>query len=284
MVPELRPRGIGEMLDLAVALYRARFGQLALLAATVVVPVQVLSTIVLLSAQPTSLDVSVAGTTSPQYDTSSVLVGLAASLVVLFVGFVSNTFVIGVCARPVADAYIGHESTSTRGRIGGRGFGAVLAGATLVALCEIVGFGFCGFGTFVVAAFLAVALPALVLERVGPGAAIGRSLKLTKSYFFRVLGLIISAQLLVSVVNLGLAFALRAFLLSGASVTVNVIAQGIAGTIAAVLTTPLLATVAVVCYFDARIRNEGFDVQLLLQRNDARHAAARAAVQPAPAR
>ena len=39
MVPELRPRGIGEILDAAVALYRARFGQLIRYSAIVVVPV-----------------------------------------------------------------------------------------------------------------------------------------------------------------------------------------------------------------------------------------------------
>ena len=33
MVPDLRPRGIGEILDSAVALYRARFTKLALVAA-----------------------------------------------------------------------------------------------------------------------------------------------------------------------------------------------------------------------------------------------------------
>ena len=52
MVSELRPRGIGEILDTAVALYRARFRKLTLVTATVVIPVQVLSALVLLSAQP----------------------------------------------------------------------------------------------------------------------------------------------------------------------------------------------------------------------------------------
>src|SRR6478672_8668510 len=162
MVPELRPRGIGEMLDLAVALYRARFTRLIGLAAFVVVPVQVLSTIVLLSAQPDSLRVNVAGTTSPSYDNNA-LVQLAATFLVLFVGFASNAFVIGVCARPVADAYIGHESAWKRGTIGGRGAGAVVACASLIAVCEMLGVALCGVGLLAAATFFAVAIPALVL-------------------------------------------------------------------------------------------------------------------------
>ena len=48
-----------------------------------------------------------------------------------------------------------------------------------------------------------------------------------------------------------------------------VIGQSIANTIAGVLTTPFVATAIVVLYFDLRIRDEAFDVQLLMQRNDA---------------
>ena len=41
-----------------------------------------------------------------------------------------------------------------------------------------------------------------------------------------------------------------------------------------VLTGPIqVATAVVVLYFDLRIRDEAFDVQLLMQRNDARIAA-----------
>ncbi len=39
---------------------------------------------------------------------------------------------------------------------------------------------------------------------------------------------------------------------------------------AGILTTPFVATAIVVLYFDLRTRDEGYDVQLLMQRNDAR--------------
>ena len=78
MVSELRPRGIGEILDSAVALYRARFTRLVKVAAIVVVPVQALSAIVLLSAQPDHYSLSVTGAVTPQYDSNSVALQLAA--------------------------------------------------------------------------------------------------------------------------------------------------------------------------------------------------------------
>src|SRR4051812_27920666 len=124
MVPELRARGIGEMLDLAVALYRARFLRLVGLTAIVVVPVEIFSTLVLLSAQPDRVTTNVFGGSSIQTDTGSAFLYLAATLVVAFVSYVSSAFVIGVCARPIADAYTDASGTWARGTIGGRGFWA----------------------------------------------------------------------------------------------------------------------------------------------------------------
>jgi len=270
MVPELRARGIGETLDVAVSLYRARFGRLIALAAIVVVPVQALSVIVLLSAQPDHVDVNVFGSTSPQYDTKNALVQLAANLTVLFIGYVSTAFVIGVCARPAADEYVGETGTWKRGSIGGRGFMAVLGAAILVSLCQIGGFFACFVGYFVALAFFAVAMPACVLERVSPGRALGRSFNLTKTHFFRVLGAVLAAQLLSSVLNVGLSVGIAVLFRNTAGGSGQIIAQGLASAVSATITAPLIATVAVVIYFDCRIRDEAFDVQLLMQRNDAR--------------
>src|SRR5262249_27403474 len=113
MVSELRPRGIGEILDTAVALYRARFRKLMLVAATVVIPVQVLSALVLLSAQPDSYDnLNFTGSVSPHYDSNSAAIGFAAFLVITVVNLLSTAFIVAVCTRIVADAYIDRDSTA----------------------------------------------------------------------------------------------------------------------------------------------------------------------------
>ena len=80
MVPELRARGVVETLDLAVALYRAQFLRVLVRAACVMVPVQALSTVILLSAQPTGYTVNFAGQPSAQSDTRSALLLLTATL------------------------------------------------------------------------------------------------------------------------------------------------------------------------------------------------------------
>ena len=285
MVQELRPRGIGEMLDAAVALYRSRLRRLLTVTAAVVVPVQILSTIVLLSAQPDGFSPNFTGGLSPRYDSGSAAAQLAAYLVILLVGLISTAFVTAVCTRIVADAYIERPAGDADAvRLAAGRIFAVAGVSLLVAMAQVAGLLFCLVGVIVPITLFAVAVPALVLEGVGVFRALGRSIELTKTHFLRVLGLVLTAQLLGIVVNLGLAAAVAALLRTGGGTTALVISQGIASTVAAVLTTPFIAAAIVSCYFDLRIRNEAFDVQLLMQHNDARHAAAHAAVPPAAAR
>jgi hypothetical protein len=271
MVSELRPRGIGEILDSAVVLYRARFTKLVRVAACVVIPVQALSALVLLSAQPDHFTLNVTGTVSPQYDSNSVALQLGAVVVITIVSVLSTALIVAVCARVVADAYIGRSSGAREAATAVRPRVFALIGTSLIVLIsEGIGFVFCFVGALVPLTFFAVALPVLILEGVGISAAIGRSVTLTKAHVMHVLGLVLTAQLLAAVVNGALAEAVSLLLRSGGSTVAIVIAQSIANTIAGVLTTPFIATATVVLYFDLRIRDEAFDVQLMIQRNDAR--------------
>jgi hypothetical protein len=271
MVPELRPRGIGEILDSAVSLYRARFKKLTLVAAAVVVPVQVLSALVLLSAQPDRFSLNVTGTVTPQYDTKSVAVQLAAVIVVAIVGVLSTALIVGVSTRIVADAYIGRSSETREAvkAVRPRVF-ALIGLSLLILLCDGIGLAFCFVGVLFPLTLFAVALPVLILEGVGVTAALGRSIALTKAHAMHVLGLVLTAQLLAAVVNGALAAGVNLLLRTGGSTAAVVVGQSIANTIAGILTTPFAATAIVVLYFDLRIRGEAFDVQLLMQRNDAR--------------
>jgi hypothetical protein len=271
MVSELRPRGIGEILDSAVALYRARFTKLVRVAACVVVPVQVLSALVLLSAQPDRFTLNVTGTVSPQYDSNSVALQLGAVVVVTIVSVLSTALIIAVCTRVVADAYIGRSSGARDAARAVRPRVLALVGTSLLVLiCEGIGFLFCFVGALVPLTFFAVALPVLILEGASVSTAIGRSVTLTKGHVMHVLGLVVTAQLLGAVLNGALAQGVSLLLRTGGSTTAVVIGQSLANMIAGVLTTPFIATATVVLYFDLRIRDEAFDVQLLIQRNDAR--------------
>jgi hypothetical protein len=273
VIPELRPRGIGEMLDAAVTLYRARFTSLMFVSAIVVIPVQILSSLVLLSARPDNFGYSF-GTTGPQYESNPAL-QLGATITVLIVNVASTAFVVGACTRIVAEAYIDQSATSQQA-LGnaGRRFFAILGVSLIVAVAQFIGVFACFVGTFVPMALFAVAVPALILERIGVSLSLGRSVNLVKSHFWRTLGLVVTAQFLTTIVSFGLTIAAELFIRGDSSSTSGIIAQGLAAAIAALLTTAFVATATVVLYFDLRIREEAFDVQLMLQRDDARFATA----------
>jgi hypothetical protein len=271
MVSELRPRGIGEILDSAVALYRSRFTRLIRIAAFVVVPVQVLSALVLLSAQPDHYSLTVTGTVSPQYDSNSFAVQFAATIVIAVIGVLSTALIVAACTRVVADAYIGQSSEAGEAyrAVRPRVF-AIIGTSLIVLISESIGLLFCFVGALVPLTFFAVALPALILEGIGVSAAIGRSVTLTKTHVMHVVGLVLTTQLLAVTLNFALAQAAGLVLRSGGGTVAIVIARSVANTISGVLTTPFVATAIVALYFDLRIRDEAFDVQLLMQRNDAR--------------
>jgi hypothetical protein len=263
VVPDLRPRGIGEILDAAVVLYRARFGQLVRYAAIVVVPVQLLLMIVLLSAQPDHFSLTLNGNATPQFQTDRAQLG--ATFVVLLVGVLTHAFVAAVTTRVVADEYIDlKEPPGQAARTATRRFFAVLAVGILVGLCELVGLLFCFVGSFAAQALFAVAIPVVILERKRVFAAMGRSVQLTRSHFWHVLGLILAASLLSALLNVALAAGLNFWSARGASPTALVVAQGLANTIAALITAPFVAAAIVALYFDLRIRDEAFDVQMAI--------------------
>jgi hypothetical protein len=206
---------------------------------------------------------------------------LAATFIVAILPLLASAFVVAACARIVADAYSGRPDPGTAAtREAGRRLLAIIGLEILVLLCDALGFLACGIGVVVPITWFAVAMPALILERATVGGAMSRSFNLTKTHFFRALGLVLSVQLLTIVISVGLAAGVNLILHQGASASSAVIAQGIANIIATTLTTPFAATAIVVLYFDLRIRDEGFDVQLMMQAVDDRHATARAAFVP----
>ena len=103
MIPELRPRSVGEVLDAAVLLYRARFGALMKAAAIVVIPLTVLILLIQLSALPDEFTVGLTGEATPVYGShTDELVALAAIVTTLFISAVMTTFVSAATTRPCA--------------------------------------------------------------------------------------------------------------------------------------------------------------------------------------
>lgn len=138
----------------------------------------------------------------------------------------------------------------------------VLAGLVVLAPLTVM------IGLPVLYVFLVFTAHAAVVEKLGSGAAIGRSFRLVKSRFWPLLGLGIVFGLLMSVlfgvINLLIALPLGFFTFAGGGtwlIWVTALLQGVLG---ALLTT--LNTVGItLAYFDTRIRTEGYDLEMMAQ-------------------
>jgi hypothetical protein len=120
---------------------------------------------------------------------------------------------------------------------------------------------------------LSLATPAVVLERQGPARALARSWRLVRRSFWRVLGILLLAAIVVAVASfiLQLPFSIIGALAGAsggvfglpAARTLTAVIVGAVGTVVAgALTRPISAGVTVLLYVDMRMRKEGLDLAL----------------------
>ena len=134
-----------------------------------------------------------------------------------------------------------------------------------------------GIAAFWVTVWLSImfslSVPVVVLERQGPVTALARSWRLVRRSFWRVLGILLLAGVVVSVAAfvLQLPFSLLEALAGGsggvfgltASRSVAaVIIGGVGSIVAGAVTRPISAGVTVLLYLDMRMRKEGLDLAL----------------------
>jgi hypothetical protein len=120
---------------------------------------------------------------------------------------------------------------------------------------------------------LSLATPAVVLERQGPARALARSWRLVRRSFWRVLGILLLAGIVVAIASfiLQLPFTIIGALAGGsggvfglpATQTLAAVIIGAVGSIVAgAVTRPISAGVTVLLYLDLRMRKEGLDLAL----------------------
>jgi hypothetical protein len=121
----------------------------------------------------------------------------------------------------------------------------------------LIGIGFVLFivpGLYFVARFFAVR-QTIVLEDTGAFAALGRSGILSKNNKLHILGALILVVILTTVVNIGAVMLIN---LQPSKVITNVLATALT-----IVVYPIIPITETLLYFDARVRNEGFDVEYL---------------------
>jgi hypothetical protein len=269
MSAALRPLGVGESLDAAIKIYRSTWRALFKVVAVVILPTSVLVALVQLSAgssRTLQLNPST-GTAADTIDGSRLAIFLGANIVVVVLTFVAGQLATAGSLRIVAGAYLGETPSWTQSlRFAVSRLGALVVLAIAVLVCELVGLLFCIVpGVWLWGSF-GVAVPALLMEGIGPFKAMGRSFNLVRKRFWPVFGALALATILTFLISGALGGVLLGVTLgTGGNEVASAVASTAVTFLSSLVTTPFVAAVSVVVYVDLRVRKEGYDLWLLAQ-------------------
>jgi hypothetical protein len=263
--PRLRPLSLGETLDVSIKICAANWRTLGKTVLVIVVPVEVLSTLVAADVTRSSFDFSTSSTETTSQsvdDLNQQLGGLAISSVLRLLALL---LVSAACFRVIAQAYLG-ETTDWRGSLAfalrrawpllwlGLLYLLIVTGGLLLVIVGAIWF-------FVAFAFW---IPALFVEGLRGGRALGRSYELVKGRWWRTFGVLAVGFLLGTFVSSLVQAVFVAGILAGADNDALVLVLStIAGIVGLAISTPFQAAIVAVVYFDLRVRKEGFDLELL---------------------
>ena len=117
--PQLRPLGIGEILDVGLKIYFRNWLTLFKIVVFIVLPAEILANVIEISALPSGTTVDSGGTfggpfggsvttegTISRHDAITFVVGY---VIAILINFVAGRFAQAGCFRAVADAYLGEE-------------------------------------------------------------------------------------------------------------------------------------------------------------------------------
>jgi hypothetical protein len=255
--PVLRPLGVGEILDTALAVYRRHAFSLWRVVAVVV-------------ALPAALNgaLAVAEKQVRDSDGSSGSLLLLESLVLL-VSFLAFSLAIAAAYRLVADAYLGRTIDPGESlRFGVRRFASVLGVSLLVGVLVAIASIFLLIPGIYLYVTWSLAVPVLLGERLGVTAALGRSHALVRTRFWPCAGVLVLTLLLVLIISFALLAVVAAIVGSSDNQAVIFLVQGVSSLISDALVLPFQVAVTTVLYIDLRVRKEGFDIQLMTHALD----------------
>lgn len=277
----LRPRSATEIVDAAFQLYRGHAAPILVVTGIAYIPSLILQLVLVGTASSMQAAMSTALATAPLLLLASYLVGIVA-----------GAMMSGVIANMTADAYLGRGvDTGAALKAALPRIPALIGSMILKAIAVLIPVFVAG---IVVALFTGILMPTLArlqlnpivvgvlvllalalvaaaavymlallfattplvaLERKGPFEALGRSATLSEAGKGRIAGALVLVFFVIIVVVVG--FQLVAQLAHSAVV------QVIVGHVLYTIAFPLYALVETLLYYDARIRAEAFDVEVL---------------------
>jgi hypothetical protein len=275
----LRPLGVGELLDGTFSTIRRNPRATVGLAALLVTLQQVISLAVQLGTNGLPTQVGVGDET----ESIQALIGGFGGITSALVSAVIAAVITGMLVVVVSEDVLGRRVSAAEvwRRIRPRLWPLLLA-AAMAGILPYVGLLFLIIPGLILWALWALTTPALVLEGLGPIAALRRSAQLAGPALIRVLGvrtLSVLIGLLIQVL-IALPFGLIGVLIvvagdgdPGSTATVAILALDVLGAIVAgMITAPFLAGVLALLYIDRRMRAEGLDFVLRRQERTARQA------------
>ncbi|HEU5225896.1 MAG TPA: hypothetical protein VFV29_08850, partial [Actinomycetota bacterium] len=281
----LRPMRVGETLDAAINLYRMHWKTFMAIVAIVSVPF-----VFLQHLSYTLIGTSTALTESPAPDANAgAIVGVTFAFAALDFLLVRPFLTAGI-VRAVAAAYLGEEpAVAPVYAFAAHHFASILWVLLLVVLAIgavfVAAFGFSvmflavGATPLIMLVMLAAAGFAVVLyirwlfgpsvlvvEGLRGRAALTRSWRLSSKAFWKVAGTMVLGSILTSLI--GGILAIVPSLLSTPLGSAGWLLRAAGSSLAAVVTTPFITMVAVLLYFDQRIRKEGMDLAIMSRELD----------------
>lgn len=285
--PQLRPLGLGQLLDQAIRLYRRNFLKFIGIIAIVQIPLTLL--------QMVSALLTVGGMSAPFDSDSNIptdlaeilgFVGLGGTILVAIVTFV---LVQGVATaaltRAIAGSYLGESVGMLEAyRKIGRSWVSLIGALLLTGLIAIglliwtlvpcigwlTGLGMLVFLSLVITPLIA---PIIVLEKQAATEAVRRAWDLARRRFWWVLGfvliLVLFGQLIITIPVVLITYLFQfivgggPFAMSTTETMIQTVTQSLSQLGLSVIYLPLQLTAITLMYFDLRIRTEGFDLAVL---------------------
>ena len=264
----LRPLGIGEIIDVAIKVYRARFGVLVKSVAIVLAPVFALSALIRISF-PAGEDLfseTQPGAT-PEFEFDEFWPFIAGTLLIVVLAYLASQIATGACFKAISGAYLDEEAGWQDSlRFARSKLGSLVWLSFLTAVCVIPGLVLCVIPGIYLWIAWTVAAPVLLLEDVRGWKAMKRSRELVKGRFWSTFAVVLLVAILTGIVQAVFVGILAGVVSVSGNEVALAIADAIGQTASGVLTTPLSAAVLTVLYFDLRVRKEGFDLELLSRR------------------
>lgn len=259
----LHPMAVGDVLDGAFKLFKANVRTILIVVGVIVIPLQVFTAFLLRrQVSPGLLNILRDPTVAESAQTAD-MGAMVGSAVGGLLALLTGPLIAGAVSRVVAASYMGQPTTAAAA-LGAtlRRFFPLLGATLLVALSYMVGVLACLVGVLVPFALFSAVTPAVVLEELGPVQAMRRSWRLLRPRFWPVLGIVLLSWLIASVLGnlLGGVPGFIATFLGGPFAWVLL---AVAGILSDLITSPIVAIVATLIYFDGRIRHEGLDLQMM---------------------